>query len=342
MPAYNAERYLAPAVESVLAQSFADFELFILDDGSSDGTGAILAQFARRDSRIRVFTRSHVGLTRALNEMLAAANGEYVARMDADDVCLPKRLAVEVAYLDAHTEVGLVSGNYFIIDAAGKVVGGLGRSQGLTGAQVEWALYWENPIVHPSVMFRTALVRECGGYPEGHLHYADDYHLWFTLLALTKIVVLHEPLLLLRKHDQNVTSAPNGGHLEDVIRTAQTALAARIGYQPSDHSVRIARQSPADGIYSRADLDAGLRLLLSAHEGLVRRGQIAARELEFVDADLRTRILGLIDLYAEGMSPGGLATLSAGQLSRILAHKIARGLRRRLARFGLKARKSSL
>ncbi|CAN5348567.1 hypothetical protein BH09GEM1_BH09GEM1_04420 [soil metagenome] len=330
MPVHNGERYLAPAMESMLGQTYADFEFLILDDGSTDGTAEVLQQFARRDARITIFTRHRLGLTKALNELLAAATGEYVARMDADDISLPGRLATEVAYLDEHPDVGLVSGNYFVIDQRGHVGATPGLSREFVGAQVEWALYWENPIVHPSVMFRTALVRACGGYPEGHSHYADDYALWFTVAAATRIAVLHEPLLHLRKHDQNVTVVQHAGHLDDIIGTAQAALAARIGYEPSNRSVRIAKNWPVGTAYSRSDLDDALHLILSAYRQLLRADYVDARELDFVDADLRSRLLQVIDTYS------ALTSISTPRLSLVLARRIASRLRR-AAQIGTKA-----
>ena len=102
MPVYNAERFVAEAVQSILSQTFGDFEFIIIDDGSSDGSLEILRRFERADSRIRLSSRPNTGYTVALNEMLAMASGQFVARMDADDVAMPQRLQKQVDYLCAH------------------------------------------------------------------------------------------------------------------------------------------------------------------------------------------------------------------------------------------------
>src|SRR5579871_2870885 len=97
LPVYNGERFLAAAVRSVLEQTFSDFELIAIDDGSTDGSRAILEDFARRDARVRVISRPNSGIVGALNDALAQARGEFAARMDADDLCLSGRFAAQVA-----------------------------------------------------------------------------------------------------------------------------------------------------------------------------------------------------------------------------------------------------
>src|SRR5437016_6143907 len=122
MAVHNAERFLAAAVESVLAQSFGDFEFIIVDDGSSDDSGAILRQFAKQDDRIHLIARENRGLTCSLNEMIAEARGEFLARMDADDLALPQRLAVQVKFMQEHPDVVLLGGAYELIDEAGRAL----------------------------------------------------------------------------------------------------------------------------------------------------------------------------------------------------------------------------
>src|SRR5258705_775698 len=107
LPVWNGERHLAAAIESVLGQSFTDFELLIVDDGSTDGSAALIRRYG--DERIRLFeNEKNLGVTRSLNLGLAQARGRYVARMDADDLSAPERLARQVAFLDSHPEVALV------------------------------------------------------------------------------------------------------------------------------------------------------------------------------------------------------------------------------------------
>src|SRR5262245_47416384 len=116
MPVYNAGRFLAPALDSILAQTFADFELIAIDDGSSDGSGKVLAEFAARDRRVCVLTQENCGIVATLNRALELARAPLVARMDADDLSRPDRFAQQVAYLREHPDVAVVSGAMDQID----------------------------------------------------------------------------------------------------------------------------------------------------------------------------------------------------------------------------------
>ena len=119
MAVYNAERYVAEAVESILNQTFGDFEFLILDDGSTDGSLDILRRYAERDPRIRLTSRPNQGLVASLNELVDQARGEFIARMDADDVSLPERFQREVDYLRDHPECVLVGSRVRLIDPDG-------------------------------------------------------------------------------------------------------------------------------------------------------------------------------------------------------------------------------
>ena len=122
MPVFNGGSYLAAAVESILKQSFNDFELIVIDDGSTDKTACVLAGFARSDGRIRVIGQANTGVVASLNRALDLARGEYVARMDADDVSLPSRFELQVAFLDTHPEVAVVGSAITLIDEEGSAI----------------------------------------------------------------------------------------------------------------------------------------------------------------------------------------------------------------------------
>ena len=119
MPVYNAKRYLEEAIESILGQTFRDFEFLIIDDGSTDRSLAILKRYAAQDARIRLSSRTNAGYVVRLNEMLHQARGDLVARMDADDVALPERFAQQVEFLRSHPEVDVVGGAQERIDSNG-------------------------------------------------------------------------------------------------------------------------------------------------------------------------------------------------------------------------------
>ncbi|MEO5641691.1 MAG: glycosyltransferase [Bacteroidia bacterium] len=180
LPVYNAAETIAAAMTSCLQQSFNDFELVLVDDGSTDKTAELIQQFSKSDNRIRIISNPHKGIVEALNIGIANAQGNFIARMDADDVMYPERLANQVKALEQHKEFGLVS---CLVEH-----GGNAKSQEGYATHVNWinsiitpdeiALnrFVESPISHPSVMFRKELVEKYGGYRGGD--FPEDYELW--------------------------------------------------------------------------------------------------------------------------------------------------------------------
>ncbi|MFD1958687.1 glycosyltransferase family 2 protein [Novosphingobium panipatense] len=148
LPCYNGAAYLEEAVRSILLQTFADFELIVVDDGSTDATADILARMGRRDPRLRVVRQPNGGIVAALNTAIAHARGEYIARMDADDVSFPERFAFQVAWLDAHPATVLVGG-YAVGDPRPTPA-----SVRTTGGATRAPIWWFSPRVavsmHPS------------------------------------------------------------------------------------------------------------------------------------------------------------------------------------------------
>jgi hypothetical protein len=206
MSVYNGERFLAAAIESVLEQSFGDFEFLILDDGSRDASRAIVRHYAARDSRIRLIVRENRGLVASLNELLDVARAPLVARMDADDVCLPERLARQVAYLDVHPQVGVLGTWTEDIDENGGTYPLEAPDHPCTHAAFLTAIEANAPLLcHPAVMFRRDLVRSVGGYHRAFRH-CEDLDLWLRLASVTEIANLPERLLRYRHYGQQVSS----------------------------------------------------------------------------------------------------------------------------------------
>jgi glycosyltransferase involved in cell wall biosynthesis len=199
MPVYNEERYVAEAVESVLAQTFADFEFIIIDDGSRDRSLAILEGFAARDPRIRLVSRPNTGIVKALNQGLAMATGELVARMDADDVAMPERLARQRDYLADHPECVMVGSRVLVIDPSGLPLTVM--SDVLTHEQIVDGFLADRGqlVYHPSVMYRRRVVLDIGAYRD-IFDEAEDLDLFLRLAEVGRVVNLEEPLLKYREH----------------------------------------------------------------------------------------------------------------------------------------------
>jgi glycosyltransferase involved in cell wall biosynthesis len=210
MPVYNARRYLAEAVESVLAQSFADFELIAVDDGSTDRSGRILRRFARRDPRVRVVSHENRGLVASLNEMIGLARGELLARMDTDDVSLPERFALQVDYLRDHPDVVCVGGRTHWIDERGFIFMDYGVASEDEEIQ-ELLLSGRNCFIHPSVMMRRDAVLAVGGY-DPEMKEGEDFDLWLRLGERGRLAILEDFVVKYRVHGKSMCYAAVGKH----------------------------------------------------------------------------------------------------------------------------------
>lgn len=204
LPAHNAERYMALALESILEQTFQDFECIVIDDCSSDGTWGIIEEFARKDNRI-VPLRNEVNLkmSKTLNKGIEQARGKYIARMDADDWSYPDRLQSQFSFLEAHPEVGICGGIMEVCDAELRVTGR--RKYALTDADIRKKMFYFSPFSHPLVMIRKSILDQVGYY-EGAYNPAEDYDLYFRLGKKSKFANLNKVLLKYRVVGQSMTT----------------------------------------------------------------------------------------------------------------------------------------
>jgi glycosyltransferase involved in cell wall biosynthesis len=205
LPAYNCERYIGRAIQSVLDQTFSDFELIIINDGSTDKTEFAVLSFS--DHRI-VYQKNETnqGLVYSLNRAIDLAGGKYIARMDADDICRPERLAKQVAFLDNHNEITLVATTIDFINNEEKLTGQweLDRKT-ISPEQIRSKMPSENCIAHPTVMLRSSVLKEFK-YKTSQKN-IEDYDLWLRLLNRGhQLAKVDEPLLLYRVHGDSVTS----------------------------------------------------------------------------------------------------------------------------------------
>ena len=226
MSVHNGAPWVRDAVESVLAQTARDLELIVIDDGSTDATPEILGRVS--DPRLRVERQERVGLTRSLNRALALATGPLVARLDADDLALPERLACQRAFLDAHPDVGLLGTGAREVDAEGREVGRVHPPA--DDAAIRRVLIRRNPFVHSSVMIRRAVLARAGGYDET-LPVAQDYDLWLRLGGITRLANLPEPLVVRRLLPGRVSSVRDDDRLRTEARVRWRAV-RRGAYPP--------------------------------------------------------------------------------------------------------------
>ncbi len=202
MPAYNCEKYVLEAVSSMLAQTFKDFELLVIDDGSTDSTRSILNRIS--DHRLRIKSNpKNLGLIATLNIGLENCIGKYVARMDADDISAIERLDKQVQFLELHPEVHVLGTMVNLIGEDGKVFSGL-SGYPTAPKDIRQHLLRECCLIHPTVMFRKDTVSSAGGYGTGAKH-SEDYDLWLRLSHEHAIANLPDKLVSYRIHKNQVS-----------------------------------------------------------------------------------------------------------------------------------------
>ena len=203
MPVHNAARYLRLALDSILRQTFGDFEFLIVDDGSTDESPTILREYEAKDGRLRVISRPNTGIVGALNDAMAIARGEFIARMDADDIAAPQRLQKQAAFLRENPDHVLVACQVMLIDPEGASLC-TKRDTEFTHERIDWALLnhrW--PMVHPAVMMRRDAINAVGGYRSKY-QWLEDLDLFLRLAEVGKLASVPEVLLYYRLHPGSV------------------------------------------------------------------------------------------------------------------------------------------
>jgi len=230
MSVYNGEPFLCESIESILNQTFDNFEFIIIDDASRDSSRKIIASYD--DPRIRLVENSNnIGLTSSLNKGSAIAEGEYIARMDADDISYPQRFEEQINFLDKNIDVGVCGTMAQFIDSKGKVLRSvynekIMRKDGDMKAQ----LLFRPCFLHPTVMYRSQLIKSNGTmYAEIHGGYAQDYHLWYELSYLCEFANIPRVLLKYRIHDQQLSRDKKSQQLISSSNIKQVILSDFLG-----------------------------------------------------------------------------------------------------------------
>lgn len=191
---FNAEKYISQCIQSLLKQSFEDFELVVIDDGSTDNSAQIIRSFMKADHRIRLLTTSNRGLPSALNLGISIARGKYIARMDADDVAHPERLQKQYMFLEDNADIGVCGTWAAIVNEKGHKTGKILKHP-RRDLDLKAKLFFSVCFVHPSVMMRRKLIEQSGKFYDESYRVAQDYDLWVRLAKRTKFYNLQEELL---------------------------------------------------------------------------------------------------------------------------------------------------
>jgi glycosyltransferase involved in cell wall biosynthesis len=201
---YNGARFLAATIESILNQSFKDFEYVIVDDASTDESQKIIKSYQKKDHRIRcIINPTNLGPPGALNKALKFAGGEYIAVLDHDDLALPERLERQVAFLNSHKMVGVVGGQARIIDENCQTTRRLRFTT--SPAEAHWQLFFGVSLLHSAFMYRYSLIEQVGGYSEQH-SYICDYELLVRMAERCQITNLPDELVCYRSSPTQISS----------------------------------------------------------------------------------------------------------------------------------------
>jgi hypothetical protein len=331
MSVFNGERYLHQALDSILRQTYADLELVVVDDGSSDGTAAILASYD--DSRLRVLRNPrNIGLAASLNRGIAAATGEFIARQDADDISEPQRIASQVAYLDTHPDVALVGSAHIEIDADGVVIGEVDAH--CDHVAILWAMLFFCPFAHTAVMWRREPVLHAVGTYDESYRYSMDFEYWTRIAARFRVANLPGHFVRLRSHGQSMT-ATYGRHTGEGPRLRVAAVAELLGLRgvapgspEAVHELLSALVFGPPAPHDTPRLIAGVSTLFELQHAFADRWRLTPAENVAHLRDLRVHVSETLLAFARvqastDVDPGAVRRL-VGAAIRVLPRRMLR------------------
>tara|TARA_Y100001960_G_scaffold224996_1_gene235594 strand:- start:3693 stop:4745 length:1053 start_codon:yes stop_codon:yes gene_type:complete len=339
MPVLNGERFVEGAVNSILLQTFDDFELIIGDDGSTDKTLEIISRLAANDSRIRVIHNSSCqGISKTLNEAASQARGSLIARMDSDDWAHEARLSLQIGVFHQAKDLVLCGSNATHVDEQMQPL--FNTVLPVSDWDIRCAALFENPFAHPSVMMRAEPFHRVGGYNE-ELSTTQDYDLWIRLLAQGEVRNLSESLLKMRRHDQSVSALMHKVQAERTAEVQRDYAKQWIGiydwhqsryqnisrhlYRGPDHSVQSV-PSGARAVLDSATLTASVKKRYPKRTSNWLHGYILGRCIfsavrRPVDYEKIVGVIGLV-FRNPRMSFWGLVQLAHAALKSHLAWRI--------------------
>ena len=287
MPVYNGEKYVAQAIESILAQTFTDFELIIVDDGSRDRSPEIIRAYEKRDERIRfIQLEANEGQANVRNRATALAHGEFIASMDCDDVCLPERLQKQVDYLQRHPAIGVLGAGAQAVDEDLRRLYDFDLPQ--RHALIAFNLFVGSFFIHPTVMMRREVLESVGGY-ERDRRTAIDVELWTRLMWRTRFANHPETLLLYRRHGDQHHTTRDANMREQAWEARARLLGRLLGEAPTQTLLRFERMRRDEklGWLERRSAHKDLKRLLNA---MIANEVIDADDRELVAAHMRRRL----------------------------------------------------
>lgn len=258
MSVYNGEKYLREAMDSILNQTFADFEFIIIDDGSTDGTFSIVKSY--KDLRIRLIkNKANIGLTKSLNKGMRLAGGKYIARMDCDDISSPNRLNIQVAFMEKNQDVGVCGSWIKTFGSCKEEIWKYPVENDLISSR----LIFDSPLAHPSIIMRKELMDKNNLKYDEHCELAQDWKLWQECRSYLKITNIPEVLLLYRIHNRSIGSTEHNRR-RNIIENIDKKNLSGIGIYPNKDELSLHRNI-ASSQFVNSIYDVG-KWLLKLHD----------------------------------------------------------------------------
>lgn len=237
IPAYNAERFVAQSIESMLAQTYKNIEIIVVDDGSADKTYSVAKRYERKNPKVKVILhKKNQGEPFAANTAFRATRGEFIARMDADDIAYPERIELQVNYMLAHPEIILLGTQAQVIDENGQVTGK--KTFPLTHDKIYKAYATYHPVLHPACMFRRSLLPHKDRLMDVGYAPNDDYNTFFGFLRYGKFANLPQTLMGYRVHGSNISLVHARSKVYNFMRI-RTRAVLKLGYKPTPLSILV-------------------------------------------------------------------------------------------------------
>lgn len=217
---YPTLKHFSKSLESILNQTYKNFEVLLISDGLTEEVKKYISSF--NDSRIKLFENPiRIGFQKSLNLGLSLSKGEFIARVDSDDICLPNRLEQQKNFLDSNSEYALVGSNTIMIDDSDNIIGQ--RNYPQTYEEILKQILKYNPFAHSAVFFKKSEALKLGGYNES-LKYVEDYDLWIRLAEQNKCFNLNEPLVMIRNREQSIRTSDMKKLMNARVRIKRNAL----------------------------------------------------------------------------------------------------------------------
>lgn len=334
MAVYNGEKYLGEAIESILVQTFTDFEFIIVDDASTDNSPAIIEEYRKADPRIRVLRNDeNVGLGVSLQRGLKLAKGEFIARMDADDISTPDRFEKQHAFFAAHPEINILGGDEWIIDEDGTVTGELITSK-LPGV-MRWNMLLGNGIItpHPCAMIRRSFLEQLGGF--GDQRAAQDFELWSRTFTMNQLPIanLSDKILFYRQHSQTNTITLKDEQEEVAVSTRRQTIEKMLGEKILEEVVTAYRHTSCD----HPDIGTLMQTWVKIYRAFIDHFNPDNNELDHIQREMAQRLshytfLNPLAKEKKGRIPflNSIKWLPGELTKRVLDSKLRSGLMNRL------------